>query len=108
MTPAPTFRWTASSFQFNAPTILIAPTAIYDLPYNGTDEGLATWTFPDGFGTYGNVTSGVFQIQVGYSLYDDDAYNTPTLSGGIPVTGTVLGNARLQFAGPEAPVPESA
>jgi hypothetical protein len=64
---------------------------------NGADEGLATWTFPDAFGTYGNLTSNVFQIAIGYSLYDDDAYNTPTLHGGIPITGTLLANAQLQF-----------
>ncbi len=112
---APLFRFgTAANFtelfatyQFNAPTILIAPNSTYSLAYNGADQGLATWNFPNGFGTYGNLSSNVFQIQASYSLYADNAYGTPTLSGGAPVTGTLVSNAQLQFAGPSS-VPEPA
>jgi len=87
-----------ATFQFNAPTILIAPNSTYTLAYNGTDQGLATWNLPNGFGTYGNLASNIFQIQASYSLYADNAYGTPTLSGGSPVIGNLLTDARLQFA----------
>ena len=112
---APLFRFgTAANFtelfatyQFNSPTILIAPNSTYTLAYNGADQGLATWDFPNGFGTYGNLASNLFQIQATYSLYADNAYGTPTLSGGVPVTGNLLADARLQFAGTSS-VPEPA
>ena len=112
---APLFRFgTAANFtelfatyQFNAPTILIAPNSTYALAYNGATQGLATWNLPNGFGTYGNLSSNIFQIQASYSLYADNAYGTPTLSGGVPVTGTLLADARLQFAGTSS-VPEPA
>ena len=112
---APLFRFgTAGNFtelfatyQFNSATILIGPNTTYTLAYNGSNQGLATWNMPNGFGTYGNLTSNIFQIQASYSLYVDNAYGTPTLSGGLPVTGTLLANARLQFAGTSS-VPEPA
>ena len=112
----PLFRFGSSSnfielfatYQFNAPAILIAPNSIYTLAYNGADQGLAAWIFPDGAGSYGALASNRFQIQVGYALYDDDAYGNATLSGGVPVTGALLADAQLQYAPVAAPVPEPA
>src|SRR5882724_6264380 len=73
--PAGNFTELFASFQFASPNILIAPNSSYTLNYNGNDQGLATWAFPDG-SAYGNLISNVFQIQIDYSLYDDDAYGS--------------------------------
>jgi hypothetical protein len=106
--PTGNFTELFATYQFNAPTILIAPNSTYTLGYNGADQGLATWAFPDGAGANGGLASNVFQIQLGYSLYDDDAYNTATLDGdNNAVTGSILADAQLQFTGGSAPEPST-
>jgi hypothetical protein len=100
--PASNFTELFATYQFNAPTILIGPNSVYSLAYNGSDQGLAAWAFPNGFGTYGALASNVFQIQIGYSLYDDDAYSNQTGSG------TMLGDAQLQYDGASSTIPEPA
>ncbi len=95
--PASNFTELFASYQFNAASILIAPNSTYSLAYNGVDEGLAAWSFPDGYDTFGSLLSGPFQISVDYSLYDDDGYNVATLDGGNPVTGTVTASTQLQY-----------
>jgi hypothetical protein len=97
--PALNFTELFATYQFNAPTILIAPNSTFSLAYDGAERGLATWAFPNGFDTYGLLSSNVFQIAVGYSLYDDDGYNAATLGGDFtPVIGTITAGAQLQYA----------
>ncbi len=89
--PSSNFTELFATYQFNAANILIAPNSVYTLAYNGADQGLATWSFPDGFDTYGYLTSNVFQIQLGYSLFDDDVWTNQVGSG------TLLADAQIQY-----------
>lgn len=90
--PSSNFTELFATYQFNAANILIAPNSVYTLAYNGNDQGLATWNFPNGFGTYGYLASNIFQIELGYSLYDDDAYTTQGVSG------TLYADAQIEYA----------
>lgn len=85
-----------ATYQFNTPSILIHPFSTYSMAYNGSNQGLATWTFPNG-DSFLFLTSGTFQIAVGYSLYDDDGYNMATLDGGNQIVGTVTADTQLQY-----------
>jgi hypothetical protein len=97
-----------ATYQFNAANILITPNSTYTLDYNGADQGLATWTFPDGAGANGGLASNIFQIRLGYSLYDDDAYSIATLDGdNNAITGAIFADAQLQFTDASAPEPST-
>jgi hypothetical protein len=96
--PAGNFTDLFSTYQFNQPTILIAPDSTYSQAYNGSDQGLASWLFPDGTGVYDGLLSNVFQIEVNYSLYNDNAYASPTLDpNSQALTGSIFADAQLQF-----------
>ena len=99
--PTSNFTDIFSVFQFSAPTILISPNSTFSQAYNAAaGQGLASWTFPANLTLPlpgGSLFSNVFQIQVSYSLWNDNAYNNPTVSGGVPVTGTMLASAQLRY-----------
>jgi hypothetical protein len=80
-----------ASYQFNATNILIAPNSVYALAYNGSNQGLATWAFPNGYDTYGPLVSSTFQIELGYSLFDDDLYSNQVGDG------TLVASTQLQY-----------
>jgi hypothetical protein len=105
--PDSNFTELFATYQFYAPTILIGPNSTYHMDYDSAGQGLAVWNFPDGLPTFGGVTSNVFVIEVGYSLYDDDGYATATLdANGDAIAGTFQAAAQLQY-GSAVPEPAS-
>ena len=88
--PSSNFTELFATYQFNAANILIGPNSVYTLAYNGSDQGLATWNFPVG-DAYGHLVSNVFQIQLSYSLFDDNAYTTQIGAG------TLTADAQLEY-----------